>query len=231
MLLDSDVTAVTRCPEGVAVTVERDGRVEELRAEVLLVATGRRPNTDLLDVAAGGLEVDEHGHLVDRQLLPDLRRPGVWAFGDAANHFQLKHMANAEARIVTHNLAPPRRPAAARADRRAARGVLRAAGRERRPDRARGARAPASTTSSPSRTTATPPTAGRWRTPPASSRSSPTRAPGAARRAHHRPPGRDPAPAAAAGDDARQTVDQLAHDVLYVHPALTEVVEQALLAL
>ncbi len=28
-----------------------------------------------------------------------------------------------------------------------------------------------------------------------------------------------------------QTVDQLAHDVLYVHPALTEVVEQALLAL
>jgi mycothione reductase len=28
-----------------------------------------------------------------------------------------------------------------------------------------------------------------------------------------------------------QTVDRLAHDVLYIHPALTEVVEQALLAL
>ena len=28
-----------------------------------------------------------------------------------------------------------------------------------------------------------------------------------------------------------QTVDQLAHDVLYIHPALTEVVEQALLEL
>ncbi|WP_431968637.1 hypothetical protein [Actinacidiphila sp. bgisy160] len=30
--------------------------------------------------------------------------PGVWAFGDAVNHFQLKHMANAEARLVRHNL-------------------------------------------------------------------------------------------------------------------------------
>jgi mycothione reductase len=28
-----------------------------------------------------------------------------------------------------------------------------------------------------------------------------------------------------------QTVDQLAHDVIYIHPALTEVVEQALLSL
>ena len=35
---------------------------------------------------------------------------GVWALGDAANHFQLKHMANAEARTVTHNLAHPDAP-------------------------------------------------------------------------------------------------------------------------
>jgi mycothione reductase len=106
VLLDSDATAVSRCPEGVAVTVERDGQVEELRAEMLLVATGRRPNTDLLDVATGGLDVDEHGHLVaDTSYRTSVQ--GVWAFGDAANHFQLKHMANAEARIVTHNLAHP----------------------------------------------------------------------------------------------------------------------------
>ena len=73
------------------------------------MATGRRPNTDLLDVAAGGLEVDEHGHLVtDNSYRTSVE--GVWAFGDAANHFQLKHMANAEARIVTHNLVHPDDP-------------------------------------------------------------------------------------------------------------------------
>ena len=33
--------------------------------------------------------------------------PGVWATGDLANHFQLKHTANAEARIAWHNLLHP----------------------------------------------------------------------------------------------------------------------------
>ncbi len=106
VLVDTAVTAVAPRGTGVAVTVERDGQVEVLEAATLLVATGRRPNTDLLDVAAGDLEVDEHGHLVT----DDAYRtsvPGVWAFGDAANHFQLKHMANAEERVVLHNLAHP----------------------------------------------------------------------------------------------------------------------------
>ncbi len=109
VLLDTDVTAVARCAEGVAVTVESDGRVDELRAAALLVATGRRPNTDLLNVAAGGLQVDEHGHLTtDSSYQTNVE--GVWALGDAANHFQLKHMANAEARTVTHNLTHPTAP-------------------------------------------------------------------------------------------------------------------------
>ncbi|MDQ2706223.1 MAG: mycothione reductase [Actinomycetota bacterium] len=106
VLLDTEVTAVAPVDDGVVVTVERDGRTEELRAAALLVATGRRPNTDLLDVAAGDLKVDEHGHLVtDNSYRTSV--PGVWSFGDAANHFQLKHMANAEARVVTHNLTHP----------------------------------------------------------------------------------------------------------------------------
>jgi mycothione reductase len=105
VLLDTDATAAA-CDKGVSVTVERDGRVEELRADTLLVATGRRPNTDLLDVTAGGLDVDEHGHLVtDNSYRTNIE--GVWSFGDAANHFQLKHMANAEAHIVAHNLTHP----------------------------------------------------------------------------------------------------------------------------
>lgn len=106
VLLDTDAAAVAQCDGGVSVTIEHQGRVEELRADTLLVATGRRPNTDLLDVAAGGLDVDEHEHLVtDNSYRTSVE--GVWSFGDAANHFQLKHMANAEARILAHNLTHP----------------------------------------------------------------------------------------------------------------------------
>ena len=81
--------------------------------EVLLVATGRVPNSDRLDVAAAGIETDEHGHVrTDDTYATNV--PGIWALGDLANHFQLKHMANAEARLVRYNLlhpGPPRRAA------------------------------------------------------------------------------------------------------------------------
>jgi len=106
LMLGAEVTAVRSTAAGVAVTVERDGASSVVEASTLLVAVGRRPNTDRLDVAAGGLEVDEHGHLI----ADDAYRtsvPGVWSFGDVANHFQLKHMANAEERVVAHNLTHP----------------------------------------------------------------------------------------------------------------------------
>jgi mycothione reductase len=77
--------------------------------EVLLVATGRVPNSDRLDVAAAGIEVDEHGHVrTDDTYATSV--PGIWALGDLANHFQLKHMANAEVRLVRYNLRHPDQP-------------------------------------------------------------------------------------------------------------------------
>ncbi len=106
LLLDSEVSAVAARGTGVAVTVTRAGGSQVIEADTLLVAAGRRPNTDLVDAVAGGLELDEHGHIV----ADDAYRtsvPGVWSFGDAANHFQLKHMANAEQRVVSHNLLHP----------------------------------------------------------------------------------------------------------------------------
>jgi mycothione reductase len=77
--------------------------------EVLLVATGRVPNSDRLGVAAAGIETDEHGHVVTDDTY-QTNVPGIWALGDLANHFQLKHMANAETRLVRHNLLHPGQP-------------------------------------------------------------------------------------------------------------------------
>jgi mycothione reductase len=86
-----------------------DGSLRTVDAEVVLVATGRVPNSDVLDVAAAGIEVDDHGHVVtDAHSRTNV--DGVWALGDLANHFQLKHMANAEMRIVRDDLLRPDAP-------------------------------------------------------------------------------------------------------------------------
>jgi mycothione reductase len=77
-----------------------------LEPDLLLVATGRRPNTDSLDVAAGGIHTDGRGLVTTDDYLRTSSK-GVWALGDITNPAQLKHTANAEARLLTHNLLNP----------------------------------------------------------------------------------------------------------------------------
>lgn len=104
--LNSVVSSVARSATGVAVSVDGPAGRAVLDVEVLLVAVGRQPNTDLLDAAAAGLALDAHGHLVTDETY-QTNVAGVWSLGDVTNHFQLKHMANAEMRVVTHNLGHP----------------------------------------------------------------------------------------------------------------------------
>jgi mycothione reductase len=108
--LDSHVEQLERSEIGIrAIVSGARGTSRQIDAEVLLVATGRTPNSDRLDVAAAGIDVDEHGHVrTDRTYQTNV--PGVWALGDVANHFQLKHMANAETNLVRHNLVNPDAP-------------------------------------------------------------------------------------------------------------------------
>src|SRR5690606_26464563 len=59
---------------------------------------------DGLDAAAGGMRVDAGGFVVvDEQ--QRTTAPGTWALGDVCSPWQLKHVANHEARVVAHNLA------------------------------------------------------------------------------------------------------------------------------
>jgi mycothione reductase len=108
--LNAKVDQVTTTRKGVRVAFESTKGPQSVEADVLLIATGRRPNSDRLDAAAGGLDVDDDGHFsIDDTYQTNV--PGIWAFGDLANHFDLKHMANAEARVVRHNLVHPATPA------------------------------------------------------------------------------------------------------------------------
>jgi mycothione reductase len=70
------------------------------------VATGRVPNGDRLNLAAGGIDAYPNGRIkVDAYQRTSA--PGVWALGDASSAYLLKHVANHEQRTVSHNLAHP----------------------------------------------------------------------------------------------------------------------------
>ncbi|MFV0462646.1 MAG: mycothione reductase [Nostocoides sp.] len=86
------------------ITVEECGVSEVLEAQVVLLAVGRTPNGDQLDALDGGLAMDTSGRII----VDDHQRTtaaGTWALGDVCSPWELKHVANHEARVVAHNLA------------------------------------------------------------------------------------------------------------------------------
>ena len=97
------VTDMRRTSSGVTATLSDGSTVD---TDVVLVATGRRPSTQDMGLDVAGVEV----HDDDRVVVDEHGRTtadGVWSLGDASSPFQLKHVANHEARVVAHNLAHP----------------------------------------------------------------------------------------------------------------------------
>ena len=87
------------------VVVDVGGR--RVVADIVLVATGRVPNSDLLDVAATGVAVDRDSGLVAVDEYQRTSVDGIFALGDICSPWELKHVANHEMRVVRHNLAHP----------------------------------------------------------------------------------------------------------------------------
>ncbi len=83
-----------------------DGAQAEVEVDAVLVATGRTANTDRLAVDVSGAALREDGLvIVDEH--QRTTAPGIWALGDICNTPALKHVANQEARVVRHNLLHP----------------------------------------------------------------------------------------------------------------------------
>jgi mycothione reductase len=78
----------------------------ELTVDEVLVAVGRVPNSDLLNLDATGVEVDPSGRVVVDEY-QQTNVEGIYALGDVTTPHQLKHVANHEARVVKHNLLNP----------------------------------------------------------------------------------------------------------------------------
>ncbi|MGO1523726.1 MAG: mycothione reductase [Nesterenkonia sp.] len=91
--------------------VTSDGRKEQHDVDLVLVAIGRTPNSDLVGAAQAGLDVLDDGRIAvdehQRVLSGGGPVDGLYALGDVSSEAMLKHVANHEARVVAHNLEHP----------------------------------------------------------------------------------------------------------------------------
>jgi pyruvate/2-oxoglutarate dehydrogenase complex dihydrolipoamide dehydrogenase (E3) component len=87
----------------ILVTVDLNGRTEQLECSHVLIAIGREPQSKALNLAAAGVETDDKGYIkVDGKLQTNV--PGVYALGDVKGGPQFTHIAYNDFTIVWRNL-------------------------------------------------------------------------------------------------------------------------------
>jgi len=79
-----------------------NGVLRDFSAEALMIAAGRIPNSDTLKPEKTGVVLDERGYIKVNEFL-ETGKKNIWAFGDAIGKKMFKHVANYEAGIVWHN--------------------------------------------------------------------------------------------------------------------------------
>ena len=104
--LSSKVTAVERAKKGATVTFEpvKGGDAETVEADIVLIATGRRPFTEGQGLAKAGIVLDKAGRIdVDEHFRTSI--PGVYAIGDVIRGPMLAHKAEDEGVAVAEIIA------------------------------------------------------------------------------------------------------------------------------
>lgn len=82
-----------------SVEITYGGETLSLDAEAVLIATGRRPNTDGLNAAAAGVELTHRGAVVVDDHLRTTA-PNIWAMGDVAGGLQFTYVSLDDSRII-----------------------------------------------------------------------------------------------------------------------------------
>jgi len=101
--VDSKVVGVEKEGNSIAVKIESAGKVSEVVGTHVLVALGRRPNTDDLGLDKAGIVTDARGYIqVDDQLCTNVL--GIWAMGDCNGRGAFTHTSWNDFEIVAANL-------------------------------------------------------------------------------------------------------------------------------
>jgi mycothione reductase len=102
--LNTTAQEIAGSDKGVRVKVKSaDGKQDEIAAEKIMIAVGRRSNADWLKLENTGVETDEKGFIKVNEYLETTKK-NIYAVGDANGKQMFTHVANREASLVAHNV-------------------------------------------------------------------------------------------------------------------------------
>jgi pyruvate/2-oxoglutarate dehydrogenase complex dihydrolipoamide dehydrogenase (E3) component len=103
ILLEAKTEAASSSGKFVRLRVNVKGASRELEGTHLLVATGRRPNTEQLNLTVAGIATDKRGYIrVNHKLETSV--PGVYAVGDVNGGPAFTHVSYDDFRVLQANL-------------------------------------------------------------------------------------------------------------------------------
>jgi len=99
VILNAKATGFKQGGKELSVSVQVDGKEQTLSADKILVTVGRRPNSDQMNLAGVGLQIDQKGFIkIDHQCRTNI--PHIFAIGDVAGQPMLAHKASREGIVV-----------------------------------------------------------------------------------------------------------------------------------
>ncbi|MEK4234366.1 FAD-dependent oxidoreductase [Paenibacillus sp. FSL H8-0261] len=101
--LNAKVIGLKDVKDGTVISFSIDGAIQELKVDAVLVATGRKPNIEGLNLEAAGVEVTDRGAI---KVSPSLKTtvPHIWALGDVKGGLQFTYISLDDYRIVRNDL-------------------------------------------------------------------------------------------------------------------------------
>ncbi len=100
---EANTKQISQTGKDYQIGIEVDGKTQQLQGDQLLVAAGRKPNSDTLDLEHTGIKTNERGYIeVDEYCQTDVT--GVYAVGDVNGHGGFTHTAVNDAEIVLDHL-------------------------------------------------------------------------------------------------------------------------------
>jgi pyruvate/2-oxoglutarate dehydrogenase complex dihydrolipoamide dehydrogenase (E3) component len=103
ILLEAETTTARRIGGSIELTVKVGTEARTVKGSHLLLAVGRTPNTDALNLPATGVEVDKQGHIKVNDFL-ETNVPGIYGLGDVKGGPAFTHISYDDYRVVTANL-------------------------------------------------------------------------------------------------------------------------------
>ena len=103
VLLNAKAERVSKAGSGIKLTVRMGKKLRTLDGSHLLIATGRVPNTEKLNLSAAGIDIDERGFIKAKNNL-ETSADGVYVIGDVKGGPAFTHISYDDFRILRTNL-------------------------------------------------------------------------------------------------------------------------------